>query len=86
MNTTKYKNRNYKRKRTTSQRSSKINDTKIFSIFLGCLFIFFGVFVGDFNSNLFSIPSYLSISIGFAIQLFTIAIFVKQNSIKTDDA
>jgi|GEM_PF-5548213 len=80
------KNRNYKRKRTRKQRSNKITNTKIFFIFLGSLFILFGVFIGDFNSNLFSVPCYLSILIGFAIQLITVAIFMKQNSIKTNDA
>ena len=84
MNTEKRKKR--KRRKNQNQQTNKISDTKLFFIFLGCLFIFFGIFIGDFNCGLFGLPSHLSISIGFIIQLMTIAIFVKQKSIKTDNA
>lgn len=77
------KKRKKRRKKTPMNR---ISSNKLIMIFIGSVFVLFGFFIGDFKFHKFCLPAYASIFIGLTVQLITILIFVKQNSIKTSHA
>ncbi|WP_167898541.1 hypothetical protein [Wenyingzhuangia aestuarii] len=77
--------RKYRRKKSSNKKHNVLNNLKLFLIFTGCIFILFGLVIGDFSTDFIKIPYYLSIGIGLVIQLITILIFVKEKSIKTNN-
>ncbi|NIJ45109.1 hypothetical protein FHR24_001548 [Wenyingzhuangia heitensis] len=77
------KKRKYRRKKSKNKKQNRLNTFKLFLIFIGSIFILFGLLIGDLNIDIIKIPYYVSIAIGLVFQLITIYIFVKQKSIQT---
>jgi len=56
-----------------------LNISKRTIIIIGCIFIIFGVIIGDYSTNTYTIPYYLWIGIGLLLELIIIFISLKEN-------
>ncbi len=72
-----------KKRRKTNSKPNGISTTKLLLIFLGTIFILYGILIGDIQTNTLVISSYYLIALGLFFQGLCIALFVKENKIKS---
>lgn len=72
------------RKKSKPQKTQNLSNTSIFVIFLGSLFLTMGFVIGDLHiTNNIVITKTVNFLIGFTLQSFTIAFFVKSKLLNT---
>ncbi len=73
-----------KSKNKTIQKQNSIGTSKLLLIFVGTILMLFGILIGDFTYNNTTISYYYIIILGILLQAFSILLFMKENTIKTD--